>query len=109
MLKICNGSTLEHFLITDSTDGMPDYTDVISFSSRCPITDADQFKVKANLQSVNKLLTDNNIKGKIVNNTQIVVSNKPYKCPGCKESHRSNNLKIRDDKVLCYDEGCPGI
>ena len=82
-LKPITGSQFKDFLITSSTDGMPDYTDYISFDNLCPISDAKQFNSTANPESVNELLKQHNITGKIKGKNQIVISKKPYNCPAC--------------------------
>lgn len=41
-IKPINGTRLVDFLVSDNVDALPDYSDFISFSKICPITDAGQ-------------------------------------------------------------------
>lgn len=62
---------------------MPDYTDYISFSGKCPISDANQFSLKVNKDTLKTVLATFGIIGEVVKDTQILVKKKPYNCPAC--------------------------
>lgn len=97
---------MKDFLVSDNVDALPDYSDFISFNKICPITDASQsqFNVKSSL--VIALLKTFNIDAKMTRGNQIDITNKPYECPACKESHRSNNMMLVGDKIKCYESDC---
>lgn len=42
-IKPMGGSTLYDFLVSDCVDELADYCDFISYSNKCPISDAQQF------------------------------------------------------------------
>lgn len=105
-IKPINGTQVVNFLISDNIDALPDYSDFISFSQICPITDANQFSFNVKSSSVISLLKTFNIDAKMTRGNQIDIINKPYECPACKESHRSNNMKLVSDKIKCYESDC---
>jgi hypothetical protein len=64
-IRPINGTQLVDFLVSDNVDALPDYSDFISFSKICPITDANQFAFNIKSSAVISLLKSHNIEATI--------------------------------------------